>query len=424
MSVNSGSSIGGTNSPVTVMGANPPPVHARQSARTSTYRRSFADQSAALMLQALQANAGNASAYNDLGNLLVQSGDLANAAAAFQSALTLAGNDANVWNNLGSVLHRQKQLAAAENAYRSALSHDADFVPALRNLAALLAETAREEESSLLACRAFVLPPLAGKSPEMLAIANYRLGRIDDAAECYRQWLAAEPDNAMAQYRLTACTGKNVPARTPDGFVRTLFDEMAANFEEKLVGKLAYRGPQIIAALLAGHVSATGSLDVLDGGCGTGLCAPLLAPYARHLTGVDISPKMLEKAQQRALYGELAEGELTAYLHGKTAAFDLIVMTDTLVYFGDLSALFAAVRQALRPAGIFVFTVETAVEPAMATVDYQLKPSGRYGHSRRYLARQLNAAGFAPKLSEDVVLRSELCRPTQGIGVLAGAISH
>ncbi len=390
-------------------------------AGTLQRRRGFADRSAALMLKA---NAVSASACNDLGNLLCHRGDFDNAAAAFRSSLQLAGNDANVWNNLGSVLHRQKQLAAAESAYRSALTHDADFVPALRNLAALLTETGREEESSLLACRAFVLPPLAGKSHEMLAIAHYRLGRIDAAAECYRAWLQAEPDNAVAQYRLTACTGKQVPARTPDGLVRTLFDNMAANFEEKLVGKLSYRGPQIIAALLARHVTANGSLDVLDGGCGTGLCAPLLAPYARRLTGVDLSAGMLAKARQRALYDGLAEGELTAYLHGKTAAFDLIVMTDTLVYFGDLAELFAAVRQALRPAGIFVFTVETAVEPAMEQVDYQLKPSGRYGHSRRYLARQLNAAGFALKLNEDVTLRSELCQPMQGIGALACASSH
>ena len=36
-------------------------------------------------------------------------------------------------------------------------------------------------------------------------------------------------------------------------------------------------------------------LDVLDLGCGTGLCGPLLRPYARALAGVDLSPQMLER---------------------------------------------------------------------------------------------------------------------------------
>jgi predicted TPR repeat methyltransferase len=93
--------------------------------------------------------------------------------------------------------------------------------------------------------------------------------------------------------------------------------------------------------------------------------------------------------------------------------------TVTLIYFGDLAALFAAVGQALRPAGAFAFTVEAAAESAQQQVDYHLSPSGRYGHCRRYLAQGLDAAGFALLRSDDVVLRSEFSTPTLGIGVLA-----
>ena len=38
---------------------------------------------------------------------------------------------------------------------------------------------------------------------------------------------------------------------------------------------------------------------MLDAGCGTGLCAPLLRPYASRLTGVDLS-----KAQQSSDWGQ------------------------------------------------------------------------------------------------------------------------
>ena len=36
-------------------------------------------------------------------------------------------------------------------------------------------------------------------------------------------------------------------------------------------------------------VEASKSLDILDAGCGTGLCGALLSPYARRLVGVDLS---------------------------------------------------------------------------------------------------------------------------------------
>ena len=382
---------------------------------------SFAAQSAGLIMEALHTNAERAERHNALGNQLVQQGDLEAAAAAFLSAVTLKSDDANLWNNLGSVRHRQKNYAAAENDYRNALRYDADFAPALGNLAALLMETGREEEASLLTCRAFVLSPLEGKSNEMLGIAYYRLGRSADAAACYRAWLREAPGNPIAKYRLIACSGEEVPARTPDTFVKSLFDEMAGNFDEKLVGKLAYRGPQIVAELVAGQLPANGSFDLLDAGCGTGLCAPLFAPYARRLTGVDISAGMLARARQHKEYAELHEAELTAYLRGQHQAYDLIVMADTMIYFGDLRELLAGIRQALRAGGLFAFTTEQPVTEACGDASYHLKPSGRFGHSSAYLARTLAEAGLGIKIERNVTLRSEFCQPIHGIGVLACA---
>ncbi|HUW51611.1 MAG TPA: methyltransferase domain-containing protein [Sulfuricella sp.] len=406
-----------------ILAADPQHIEAQHYLGVLLHQRGYTQEGISLILCALESDAGSASRYNDLGNILVQTGDLANAATAFCSSLDLNGNDANVWNNLGSVLHRQQNFVDAENAYRNALRNDADFAPALNNLAALLAETGRDEESSLFSCRAYILPPLAGKPLKMLGIAYYRLGRIADAADCYRAWLRAEPDNAIGRHFLAACTGKDVPTRATDGFVTATFDNMAESFDEKLIGKLSYRGPEIIADLLDGYVAADGTLDVLDGGCGTGLCAPVLVPYARHLTGVDLSPGMLAKARERKLYDELVAVELTAYLLNRKNAFDLIAMADTLIYFGDLAALFAAVRQALRPGGTFTFTVETTAETAQR-VDYHLGPSGRYDHSRCYITQELDAAGFALLRSDDVVLRNELGKPAQGIGVLTRTLEH
>ena len=111
------------------------------------------------------------------------------------------------------------------------------------------------------------------------------------------------------------------------------------------------------------------------------------------LTGVDLSAGMLEQAKAKQVYDELVQGELTQFLQGRPAAFDLIVSADTLVYFGDLEDVAAAARAALRPGGLFVFTLEELVVDD-GDLEMRLEPHGRYAH-----AQSLRRAGTATRRS-------------------------
>ena len=133
---------------------------------------------------------------------------------------------------------------------------------------------------------------------------------------------------------LAACTGRGIPPRASDGFVEGTFDSFAASFESKLA-KLSYRAPALVAAMLEdAGIDPSKSLEALDAGCGTGLCGPLIAPYVRRLTGIDLSAGMLAQAKEKNVYDELFKIELTEYMRDNTETFDLIVSADTLVYFG------------------------------------------------------------------------------------------
>ena len=134
---------------------------------------------------------------------------------------------------------------------------------------------------------------------------------------------------------------------------------------------------------------------MLDAGCGTGLCGPLLAPYARRLIGVDLSEGMLALAKEKHVYDVLIKDELTDHMRAHPAAFDVIVSADTLVYFGDLESVVGAAASALRPSGLFVFTLEHAVGAA-ADIDWRLELHGRYSHARSYVERVLAAFGLQP----------------------------
>jgi predicted TPR repeat methyltransferase len=365
---------------------------------------------------ALELDQSSAIRYNELGNILCAIGELSEAEIAFRNAVLLDDQDANVWNNLASCLHHQKKLLEAEQAYRFALALDKNFVPALNNLSALLAELKREVESTHYACLAYIQPPLSDKTPKILGYAYYTLGRIQDAAECYRQWLQSEPDNAFAKHHLAACTGENMPDKADDEYVAQLFDDMAAHFEEKLLSKLGYAGPTIISNMLDTILKPEHRLTILDGGCGTGLCGSVLAPYAKQLIGVDISQGMLAIANEKNIYDELILSELSCYLENKTKAFDLVVLADTLIYIGDLSLLFRFLHQSLRENGLFAFTVETHENLQNG---FQLCASGRFQHSQAYLKQVLDENQFRLLSLDEVNLRKELGKSARAYAILA-----
>ena len=157
-------------------------------------------------------------------------------------------------------------------------------------------------------------------------------------------------------------------------------------------------------------------LDVLDAGCGTGLCGPLVAPYARRLTGVDLSAGMLAQAREKHVYDELVQAELTEYLRHCLDAFDIIVSADTLAYFGVLDEVVAAAASALRVGGLLVFTLERLADESGA--DFRLELHGRYTHTRRYVERLLIGAGLSPEIAF-AELRMESAVPVAGLVIRA-----
>jgi predicted TPR repeat methyltransferase len=216
---------------------------------------------------------------------------------------------------------------------------------------------------------------------------------------------------------LAACTGQDVPARASNAFVERTFDSFAASFESRLE-RLSYRAPALVAAMLEdSRLEPSKDLDVLDAGCGTGLCGPLVAPYARRLTGLDLSSGMLAQAKEKSVYDALVEGELTEYLKNNTAAFDVIVSADTLVYFGDLEDVVSAAAAALRPNGLLLFTLEDA-DGRETGAGYRLELHGRYSHARTYVERLLQVSGLEPAIAH-ADLRMEAGASVAGLVIRA-----
>jgi predicted TPR repeat methyltransferase len=354
--------------------------------------------------------------YNNLGNVLLELGRLAEATDAYQRAIDLLPGHADAYSNLGAVLNAQGRLEEAHAAYRKAIELDPDHADAYNNLGNLLRRQGRIHEAVTHYCKALTLRPNCVESKKLLGVAYYSIGEVDAAAGVFRSWLDDEPANPVAHHLLAACSGQDVPARASDAYIETTFDSFAASFDARLE-HLGYRAPGLIAEALAKVVGQPcKDLVVLDAGCGTGLCGPLISPYVGELIGVDLSSAMLAQAQGRGVYDRLVKAELTAFLEAQPGAFDAVVSADTLVYFGSLTAVLQAAFCALRPDGLIVFTVEETFGDAGAD-GYRINPHGRYSHSRGYVHGALRGAGFTVLSIEPAVLRTESGAPVAGLVV-------
>jgi len=355
--------------------------------------------------------------HSNLGVVRQALGDLEGAIASYERAIALNPSHARAHGNLGVLLKARGDLAEAEAAYRRSIELDDTHADAYHNLAIVLASTGRTQEAIGCYCRALTLKPHYPEARRALALAYCLIGKPEHAVQLCEEWLKDDPGNPVAVHTLAACSGRNVPPRAADEYVQKVFDSFASSFESKLA-RLNYRAPELVAGALAeAGVAQARALDVLDVGCGTGLCGPLLAPYARTLIGVDLSGGMLEHAAKKRVYDDLIQAELTEYLSRHHERFDIIVTADTLVYFGALEAVGAAAAAALRPGGLLVFTVEEAVEPDFAD-SYRIRPHGRYEHGPEYIRRLLVDVGLTPHIGH-AELRLEAGVPVPGLVVRA-----
>ena len=379
----------------------------------------LAAEAEAAFRRALALNPRLAEAHNNLGNVLRAQDRAAEAAVAYREALACGLDHPLVHYNLASALKALGEMEEAERRFHRALVQQPDYAEAFNNLANLLREQDRLTGAATAYLRALALRPDWDEAHDNLSGALYLLhedGGTADAARFARRWLRDHPDHPVARHIGAAVAGLGTEERASDAYVRQVFDLFAEEFESKL-SELGYRAPALLAqAVAAEGLSPDGSRTVLDAGCGTGLCAPFLRPYARRLAGVDLSPGMLERARERGLYDELAEAELGAFLSAHPGTFDLIVAADVLCYFGALESVLADAAASLRPGGRLAFTVERL---DTEDVPHRVNPHGRYAHAEGHVRASLERAGLAVVRFDRDTLRFESGEPVEGLVVVA-----
>lgn len=99
--------------------------------------------------------------------------------------------------------------------------------------------------------------------------------------------------------------------------------------------------------------------DVLEIGIGTGRIAVKVAPFCNHLTGIDISPKTIERAKENLKeYTNISFvcDDFSCYNFGET--FDVIYSSLTMMHFENKKQVILKVATLLRDGGIFGLSID------------------------------------------------------------------
>jgi predicted TPR repeat methyltransferase len=324
----------------------------------------------------LDAGRGGLLARLALVAALREAGDLRGALDAAREANALTPNVAPAILALGETLLAAGHLPTAIAEFQRVLRLDPDSFEARFKLGCAWAEAGEGEK----ALEQFALVP-----PGFVSSLG---AKIADA-----QAMLARP-------------------RSDAGYVRHLFDQFSADYDSRMRGQLAYRAPEILRELARLVLPGAHALVALDLGCGTGLGGEAFGDIAAAIDGIDLSPAMIERARARGLYRDLAVGDIETHLHAVGETYDLVLAADTLVYLGDLTAIFSGVVRRLKSGGTFLFTVEQSYE-----ADFELGPKRRWRHSETYVRKSAADAGLDVAGLLACSPRSEAGKPVDGLAV-------
>ncbi|CAF1235327.1 unnamed protein product [Adineta steineri] len=119
-------------------------------------------------------------------------------------------------------------------------------------------------------------------------------------------------------------------------------------------------------------------LDVVDLGCGYGwFCRYARENGAKHVLGLDISQKMLNKAKQMTSDSEITyRQEDLEQVELPTNTYDLVYSSLTLHYIENLSTLLKTIYQSLTSGGYFIFSAEHPIYTAPTNPDWIVDKDG------------------------------------------------
>jgi tetratricopeptide (TPR) repeat protein len=141
-------------------------------------------------------------AHNNMGQLLLEKGQPADAIAQYKKTLELNPGYAEAHYNLALALDQKGQVDAAISEYQKALEIHPDFVLARVNLGLVFMQSGRADEGMAQYEKALQTNPNYGLAHSRMGLALAQKGRLDEAIAQFQDAVANAPGLFEAHYNL------------------------------------------------------------------------------------------------------------------------------------------------------------------------------------------------------------------------------
>ena len=341
----------------------------------------------------------------NLGVIALKQDESQTAVDYFTKALALDNNSIEARNNLAATFIHHDRFENALMHYDVLLKKDPHNIEYLYNIGVAQMALGHLQEAITHFEAIISQQENHFAAWHNLAVIRIRQGQKPAAILCLQQALLARPTDDASQFMLAALDGsqKNIAPCAP--YVTHLFDNYSIQYEEHMQKTLHYALPSLIEHALRPYLVPPLAKSI-DLGCGTGLCGALLRSVSQHVTGVDLSEKMLAIAKKKGDYDELIASELLSFLQHTKEHYALAIAADVLPYLGELEELFSTIASRLSTKGLFVFTHEISLN-----ANWQLQSTARFSHSADYINQLCTKRNLHMLYQEKVVARQQNEQP-------------
>ena len=413
--------------------------------------------------QAIRVSANNdvlAASYSNLVQLLLEKGDLEEAATVSNQAVNALPDDPTAWTNMGIVLRENLSYDWAAKCFENAVKFsDGNDAVALNNLGNIFSRNNEVEKAYSAYNQALQADPNDEASAYSLAIILRDSGDQMASRDMFQRCIEINPMNTAASFQLAALLGNSNVEQCPSDYVADLFDHYAKiGYDTHMVNSLQYKVPNYLWDAYISTSPATPSAEplvIVELGAGTGLVGSRFRAGLSDIfystggsdviefTACDLSQEMIlrayeltynfssksdevvidsvtflpeQKEQEDNVYTDVVIAECSEYLQNRAeqglSSADLILAGDVLVYMGNLEPLFRNVKSSLslssHAPGRFIFSVEKlSEEVGRANNGFVLQESARFAHTKQYIEATASSTGLSVLSCTEVALRSD-----------------
>lgn len=195
---------------------------------------------------------------------------------------------------------------------------------------------------------------------------HFAVGNTNKAYNYLTKSLKLDSNYKEASYYIQKMTNPASTRELPKNIIKQYFDYTGEYFVEHWLIAKQYRGHELIHMVVTQIFNkSTIELNILDLGCGTGICGHFLKinNIESHVTGVDISSRMLNIARGcfvkgKPVYNELVHMEMAEFLtQEKNQLYDVIIFAEVLHYLYDLKTELELAKNSISKKGAIICLV-------------------------------------------------------------------